>query len=82
MALAWFERYDGLAAIVAFVDRAGGVLESIVWFDSLRSLRGSASRTQELRDLLVADIPEMKVVDDVELHAVIAEMTGLSSTTA
>ena len=41
-------------------------------------LRGSASRTQELHDLLVADIPQMKLVENVELQAVITEMSGLS----
>ena len=38
----------------------------------------SASRTQELRDLLVADIPRTRFVEDVELEAVITEMSGLS----
>ena len=64
LALAWFERYDGLAAIVVFVDRVAGVLESIFWYDSLHALRGSASRTRELRDLLVADVPSVRFVDD------------------
>jgi hypothetical protein len=72
--LALFERYDGLAAIILFVDRVEGVLESIIWYDSLRVLRGSASRTQELRDLLVAEIPTITFVEDSELEAVIAEM--------
>ena len=78
LALAWFERYDGLAAIVVFVDRVAGVLESIFWYDSLHALRASASRTRELRDLLVADVPTTRFVDDSELEAVIAEMSELS----
>jgi hypothetical protein len=77
--LAWFERYDGLAAIILFADRVEGVLESIIWYDSLHVLRGSASHTQELRDLLAADIPAIRFVEDSELEAVIAEMNDLSS---
>jgi hypothetical protein len=76
--LALFDRYDGLAAIILFADRTSGVLECIIWYDSLQVLRGSASRTQELRDLLVADIPPIRFVEDVELEAVITEMSGLS----
>jgi quinol monooxygenase YgiN len=75
---AWFEHYDGLAAIILFVDRTEGVLESLVWFDSLPVLRASASRNQELRDLLITDIPTMRVVEESELEAVIAEMSQLS----
>jgi hypothetical protein len=78
LAPAWFEHYDGLAAIILFVDRTEGVLESLVWFDSLPVLRGSASRAQELRDLLVTDIPTMRLVEESELEAVIAEMSQLS----
>jgi hypothetical protein len=78
LALAWFERYHGLAAIILFVDRVEGVLESIVWYDSLRVLRGSASRTRELRDLLVADVPTIAYIEDCELEVVIAEMSELS----
>jgi hypothetical protein len=75
----WFECYDGLSAIILFADQAGGVLESIIWYDSLHVLRGSASRTQELRRLLVADIPTIRFVEDSELEAVIAEMNEISS---
>jgi hypothetical protein len=78
VALALFERYEGLAAIILFVDRVKGVLESIIWYDSLHVLRGSASRTQELRDLLLADIPTIRFVEDFELEVVIAEMNELS----
>jgi hypothetical protein len=76
--LALFERYDGLAAIILFANRLEGVLECITWYDSLRVLRGSASRTQELRDLLVAEIPTIKFVEDAELEAVIIESDELS----
>jgi quinol monooxygenase YgiN len=76
--LALFEHYAGLAAVILFVDRSKGVLECVNWYDSLPVLRGSVSRTQELRDLLVADIPAMKVVEDFELQAVITEMDELS----
>ena len=50
----------------------------MTWYDSLHVLRGSESRTQELRDLLVADIPTIKFVEDLELEAVITEMNQLS----
>ena len=76
--LALFDRYDGLAAIILFADRASGVVECMIWYDSVQVLRGSATRTQELRDLLVADIPPIRFVEDVELEAVITEMSGLS----
>ena len=79
LALAWFERYDGLATIVVFVDRVAGVLESIFWYDSLQALRDSASRTRELRDLLVEDVPSARFVDNSELQAVIAAMDELST---
>jgi hypothetical protein len=72
------ERYDGTAAIVAFVDRASGVLENVMWYDSLRVLRGTAARAQELRELLVADVPTVRWVELSELEVVIAESQGLS----
>jgi hypothetical protein len=75
---AWFERYAGLAAIILFADRVEGVLEKIIWYDSLHALRGSASRIQEIRDLLAADIPTVRFVEDSELEAVIAEMNDLT----
>jgi hypothetical protein len=78
MVLAWFERYEGLAAIVVFVDRAAGVLGGIFWYDSFRVLKGSAARFRELHDLLVADIPTVRLVEDCELQVVVAEMSGLS----
>ncbi|GAA5112900.1 hypothetical protein [Pseudonocardia adelaidensis] len=80
--LAWFERYAGLAAIILFTDRVEGVLGSILWYESLHVLRGSASRSRELRDLLVADIPTLRFVEDSELEAVIAEMNELSGVAA
>ena len=80
--LALFERYEGLAAIVLFADRVHGVLQCIIWYDSLHVLRGSASRVQELRDLLVADIPTIRFVEDSELEAVITEMNELPSVTS
>jgi hypothetical protein len=72
------ERYDGTAAIVVFVDRASGVLENVMWYDSLRVLRGTAGRAQELRELLVADVPTVRCVELSELEVVIAETQGLS----
>lgn len=74
---AWFEHYDGVATIVLFADRAAGVLGIIIWYDSLHVLRGSAARIQEVRDLLVADSPTLRVVEDSELEVVIAELSGL-----
>ena len=40
-ALPLFERYEGLAAIVLFVDRGSGVTESATWFESVE-VRGAA----------------------------------------
>ena len=80
LALAWFERYDGHAVTIVFVDRVEGVLGSIFWFDSVHALRGSASRTQEMRDLLVQEVPTVRVDEDVEVQAIIAEMGDLTST--
>jgi hypothetical protein len=77
---AWFERYPGLAAIILFTDE--GVLGGIIWWDSLHALRGSASRIRELRDVLAADIPTIRLVEDSELEAVIAEMSDLNSVTS
>ena len=74
---ALFERYDGLAGIILFVDRTTGVLESVIWYDSLHALRGSATRAQELRELLVADVPTVRLVELSELEVVIAEMQEL-----
>lgn len=80
LALAWFERYDGHAVTIVFVDRAEGVIGSIFWFDTVHALRGSASRTQEMRDLLVQEVPTVRVDEDVEVQAIIAEMGDLTST--
>ena len=75
--LALFERYDGLAAIILIVDRTAGVLENITWYDSVRVLRGSAARAQELRELLVAEVPTVRFVEQCELEVVIAETQKL-----
>ena len=75
--LAIFDRYDGLAGIVLFVDRTSGVLENIMWYDSLHVLRGSAARAREVRELFAADVPTAKYVETSELEVVIAEMQKL-----
>ncbi len=75
--LAVFDRYDGLASIVLLVDRAAGVLESIVWCDSVQVLRGSAGRDREVRKLFTADVPTANYVELSELEVVIAEMQQL-----
>jgi len=80
--LALFERYDGLAAIIVFVDPVQGTLECLTWCDGLRVLRASAPRARELRDLLLAEIPTMRFGEDSELEAVIAEMTQLPNFSA
>jgi hypothetical protein len=72
------ERYDGTATVVVFVDRESGVLENVMWYDSLRALRGTADRARELRELLVADVPTVRCVELSELEVVIAETQGLS----
>jgi hypothetical protein len=76
--LAVFERFDGLASIILFVDRTTGVLGNVVWYDSLRVLRGSAPRDQELRELLGADVPTLRFVELHELEVVIAEMQKMN----
>jgi hypothetical protein len=79
--LALFERYDeryeGLAAILLFVDRTSGLLGSIIWYDTLRALRGSAARAQELQELLEAELPTVRFVELSELELVIAETQRL-----
>jgi hypothetical protein len=75
---ALFERYDGLAAIILFIDRLGGVAHSALWFDSLQVLHGSKPRSEELHRLLAADLPTVKIVEVVELEVVIAEMVTLT----
>ncbi len=76
-ATALFERYDGLAAIILFVNRASGVAHSALWFDSVQVLRGSKLRSEELHGLLAADLPAVKIVEVFELEVVIAEMGPL-----
>jgi hypothetical protein len=75
--LAEFDRYDGVASIILLVNHTSGVLENIVWFDSLHVLRGSATCAKEVRDLLVADVPTVTYVEPSELEIVIAETQGL-----
>jgi hypothetical protein len=76
LALMLFEGYAGLAVVLLLADRSAGVLQSIVWFDDLHVLRGSAARTRDLRDLLVEAVPAARVVDEAELEVVIAELPG------
>jgi hypothetical protein len=54
------------------------VLESVMWYDSLSALRGTASRAQELQELIVADVPTARFVELAELEVVIAEPQELS----
>jgi hypothetical protein len=61
--LAEFDRYDGLASIILLVDQTAGVLENIIWYDSLHVLRDSATCAQEVRELLVADVPTVRYVE-------------------
>jgi hypothetical protein len=75
--LAEFDRYPGLASIILFVDHTSGVLENIIWYDSLPVLRDSAGCAQEARELLMADVPTARYVELCELEVVIAEMQGL-----
>jgi hypothetical protein len=75
--LAMFDRYDGLAGIVMFVQPTSGVIENIIWFDSLRVLWGSATRAQEVQELLVADVPTVRYAELSELEIVIAEIQEL-----
>ena len=70
-ALPLFERYEGLAAVDLLVNWVSGVAESVVWFDSLRVLRRSTSRAQEMRNLLATDVPTLKIVEVAELEVVI-----------
>jgi quinol monooxygenase YgiN len=74
VALALFEGYAGLAAVILLVDRAAGVLQSLVWFDRLPALRGSAARSRELHDLLVTAVPAVTTVEESEIEVVIAEL--------
>jgi hypothetical protein len=73
-ALAMFDRYDGLAGIVLFTDQTSGVIENVIWYDSSRVLRSSATRAQEVRELLVANVPTVRYAELSELEVVIAEM--------
>ena len=66
-ATALFDRYDGLAAIILFVNRASGVAQSALWFDSVQVLHGSKARSEELHELLAADLPAVKIVEVLEL---------------
>ncbi len=75
--LAMFDRYDGLASIILFADRTTGSLTNMVWYDSICVLRDSATRAQEVRALLFADMPTVKYVDLSELEVVIAEKPNL-----
>ena len=77
MLLAIFDRYQGLAGIVLFVDHTSGVLENIIWYDSLGALKGSATRAEEVRQLLAADVPTASYVELSEVEVVIAEMRRL-----
>jgi len=76
-ALPLFERYEGLAAILLFVDRDSGVIENLMWFDSVEVMRGSRPRARELGEFLVADVPAFEVVEVFELEVVIADMGPL-----
>jgi hypothetical protein len=75
--VALFGLDDGLASVILFGDRASGVLENIIWYDSLRVLRTSATSAHEMRELLVADVPTVRYVEHSELQVVIAEMQTL-----
>jgi hypothetical protein len=78
-ATALFDRHDGLAAIILFVNRASGVAHSAFWFDGVQVLHDSKTRSEELHGLLAADLPAVKIVEVLELEVVIAEMgTGPS----
>lgn len=76
-ATALFDRYDGLASSILFVDRASGVAQSALWFDSVQALHGSRACSEELHELLAVDLPAVKIVEVLELVAVIAEMGDL-----
>jgi hypothetical protein len=72
-----FEHHAGLAGIILVGDRASGVLENVIWYDSVHVLRESASYAREARELLVADVPTLEYVELAELEVVIAEIQDL-----
>jgi hypothetical protein len=49
------------------------VIENMVWYDSFRVLRGSATCAQEVRELLVADVPTVRYVEHSELQGSLSQ---------
>ncbi len=71
--LAWFENQSVPIDIVAGVNRTTGASQALICFETLKALRESEPRLEELRGMLVKAIPGVSFTEISELQVVIAE---------
>jgi hypothetical protein len=70
----FFEKYDRICAVMVMVNRETGVLQSSIILENREALEASSGRAQEVRDLITAAIPSVKIVEVFELEVVISDL--------
>ena len=70
----FFEKDDGICAVMVMVNRETGVLQTSITVEDREALEASRGRAQEVRDLITAAIPSVKIVEVFELEVVISDL--------
>jgi hypothetical protein len=70
----FFEKYDRICAVMVMVNRETGVLQTSIILENREALEASSGRAQEVRDLITAAIPSVKIVEVFELEVVISDL--------
>jgi histidinol phosphatase-like enzyme len=70
----FLETYDRICAVMVMVNRQAGVLQTSITVENREALEASRNRTQEMRDLITAAIPSVKIVEVFELEVVISDL--------
>lgn len=66
----FFEKYDRRCAVMVMVNRETGVIQTSITVENREALEASRGRAQEVRDLIIAAIPNVKIVETFELEIV------------
>jgi hypothetical protein len=70
----FFEKDDRICTVMVMVNRETGVLQTSITLENREALVASRGRAQEVRDLITAAIPSVKIVEVFELEVVISDL--------
>jgi hypothetical protein len=70
----FLERDDRMCAVMVMVNRETGVLQISITLENREALIASRGRAKQVRDLITAAIPSVKIVEEFELEVVISTL--------